>query len=482
MPKRLAFLIVLLLAFFSWVWPAVAADEKSEDPALIMEVMELVRDYHLYDPEPGVLTDGAIRGMLYEIGDPYADYFDPETLQSFTDSLNGDLIGVGVELISHDGYPVVIGVFPGTPAQRGGLQIDDLIIAVDGNSTVDRPLDEVAAEIRGPQDTRVLLTISRGDKEFDVTLQRAEVHVPSVNYEMLAGKTGYIAVNSFGSHTTGEFESALRELRRMEMSTLIIDLRGNGGGYLHEAVDMLDNFLPARSVVVYSVDNRDLTEEIRTNQAPTVTDIPMVVITDLNSASSSEILAGALRDYGLARLVGGVTYGKGVVQTMIPLSNGGALKITTARYLTPAGTDIDLTGLRPDHQVLTQAMQKEVAWQLLNPLDNPNLSFITGEEALLNGRKTGLILDVLNVGGREYLPIRPVLESMLYQVYGEEEKLRVVDEKKEKMEFQIDGNGSVSGSDIIIKEGVEYIAVDLFPQLNINVNRDGKVYKLERWL
>jgi len=470
------------MTFFSWVCPASATEQQSEDPALIMEVMELVRDYHLYNPEPGTLTDGAIRGMLYEIGDPYADYFDPETLQSFTDSLNGDLIGVGVELISHDGYPAVIGVIPGTPAQRGGLKIDDQITAVDGNSTVDRPLDEVAAEIRGPQDTGVVLTIRRGGKQFDVTLQRAEVHVPAVNYEMLAGKTGYVSVNSFGSHTTSEFEYALRELCRMEMSTLIIDLRGNGGGYLHEAVDMLDNFLPARSVVVYSVDNRDFTEEIRTSGAPTVTDMPIVVLTDLNSASSAEILAGSLRDHGMARLVGGVTYGKGVVQTMIPLSNGGALKITTARYLTPAGTDIDLTGLRPDHQVLTQAMQKEVAWQLLNPLDIPDLSFTTGEEALLNGRKTGLVLDVLNVGGREYLPMRPVLESMLYQVYGEEEKLRIVDGKKEKMVFKIDNNGSVNGSDIIFNEGVGYIAVDLFPRLNININRDGKVYKLERWL
>jgi len=180
--------------------------------------------------------------------------------------------------------------------------------------------------------------------------------------------------------------------------------------------------------------------------------------------------------------VGGVTYGKGVVQTVIPLSNGGALKITTARYRTPAGTDINLTGLRPDHQVLTRAMQKEVAWQLLNPLDHPDLSFTAGKEALLNGRKTGLVLDVLNVGGREYLPMRPVLESMLYQVYGEEDKMRVVDVKKEKMVFQLESNGSVTGSNIIINEGVEYIAVDLFPRLNINVSRDGEVYKLERWL
>ena len=481
MPKRMAFLIVLL-SFFAWVWPAGAAGGKSEDPAMIMEVMELVRDYHLYNPEPGVLTGGAIRGMLYEIGDPYADYFDPETLRSFTDALNGDLIGVGVELISHDGYPAVVSVIPGTPAQRGGLQVDDLITAVDGRSTADRPLAEVAAEIRGPRDTRVILTIRRGYKGFDVTLQRAEVHVPSVYYEMLAGKTGYIAVSSFGSHTTVEFESALRKLRRLDMTSLIIDLRGNGGGYLHEAVDMLGNFLPARSVVVYSVDNRGFTEEIRTNEVPTVTGLPMLVITDLNSASSSEIMAGSLRDHGLAKLVGGVTYGKGVVQTMIPLSNGGALKITTARYLTPAGTDLDITGLRPDHQVLTPAIQKEVAWQLLNPFEIPDLSFTTGEEALLNGRKTGLVLNVLSVGGRDYLPMRPVLESMLYQVYWEEEKLRIVDLKKEKMVFHLDSNGSISGSDIISNEEVDYIAVDLFPRLNINVKKDGKVYKLERWL
>jgi len=480
--KRLAFLVLVVLAAFSFVLPAASAEENSENPALILEVMDLIEDYQLSNPEPGTLTDGAIWGLLYEIDDPYADYFEPEALKSFIDALNGDLVGVGVELINRDGYPAILSIFPGTPAQRGGLQTDDLITAVDGSSTAGRSLTEVAAAIRGSQDTSVVLTIRRGEKEFDVVLQRAEVHVPSVYAELLEGKTGYIAVSSFGAHTTAEFESALKDLRGQGASSLIIDLRGNGGGYLHEAIDIVDNFLTAGSVVVYSEDNRGHTEEIRTESAPTVTGLPMVVITDANTASASEILAGALRDHGLARLVGDVTYGKGVVQTMFPLSNGGALKITTARYLTPAGTDINRTGLLPDHDVLTPALQKEVAWQLLNLQDHPDLSFTPGEEALLNGRKTGLVIEPLNRGGREYLPVRTVLESMLYRVYWDQGELSVVDGKTGQNVYMFNTAGAAGSPDIIINYGISYMAVDLYPQLNINVKKEQKVYKLERWL
>ncbi len=481
MSKRLAFWVLVALAAFSLVFPAAAA-ENNENPALLLEVMELVEDYHLSNPEPGAITGGAIQGIMYELDDPYADYFDPEALKGFTDALNGDLIGIGVELISRDGYPAIISVFSGTPAQQGGLQAGDLIMAVDGSSTAGWSLAEVATAIRGLRDTSVVLTIRRGEKEFDVALQRAEVHVPSVYSELMEGQTGYIAVSTFGAHTTVEFETALKDLRRQGISSLVIDLRGNGGGYLYEAIDIADNFLPAGSVVVFSEDNRGHTEEIRTESAPTVTDLPIVVITDAASASASEILAGALRDHGLAKLVGDVTYGKGVVQTIFPLSNGGALKITTARYLTPAGTDINSTGLSPDHGVLTPALQKEVAWQFLNPQDAPDLSFAPEGEVLLNGRKTGLVIEPLDRGNREYLPARMVLESMLYEVYWDRGELIAIDGKNGQNVNRFGMAGPDGSPDVVLNHGISYIAVDLYPQLNINIKKEGKVYKLERWL
>lgn len=481
MPKRLAVVLITLLALFAWVWPAGAAEGKKENTALILEALDLISEYHISNPETVALTEGAIRGMLEGLDDPYAEYLDPEALQGFTDALNGDLIGVGVELITRDGYPLVVGVLPGTPAERGGLMRGDLILAVDGRDTYGRPLGEVAMEIRGPRGSQVVLTIKRGNSEFDVTLLRADVHVPSVYNEMLAGNTGYVAVSSFGGRTTGEFETALRNLRERGMARLIIDLRGNGGGYLHEAVDMLDNFLPRGALVVTTVDNRGFTNEVRTSTQPTVTGLPMVVLTDLGSASAAEIMAGALRDHGLADLVGGTTYGKGVVQTVFPLSSGGALKLTVAKYMTPAGTDINLTGLRPNHQVITPALQKEVAWQLLNPGDGPDLVFAPGGEARLNGRETGLVIDVLERGGRKYLPLRPVLEAMLYQVYWEGDRIRVLGGSGEKTVYPIAG-GHNGAPAVIVEKGVSYLAVDLFRQLNINVNNDEKVYKLERRL
>lgn len=480
MPKRLVFMLVVLLALFILVGPpaALAAEAEGENPALIMEALDYIREYHLSNPEPGTLTEGAIRGMLDGLDDPYSVYLDPEALQGFTDTLNGDLIGVGVELVPQDGYPLVVRVLPGTPAERGGLQQGDLILAVDGRGTHERLLEEVAMEIRGPRDTEVVLTVGRGDEEFDVTLRRADVHVPSVEAEMLPGATGYIAVSSFGDHTTSEFETALRNLRQQGMKSLIIDLRANGGGYLHEAVDMLDNFLPEGSLVVSTRDNRGFTNEVRTSGKPTVRELPMVVITDLGSASASEIMAGALRDHGLAQLVGGTTYGKGVVQSVIPLSSGGALKLTVAKYLTPAGIDINLNGLKPDHQVLTPAIQKEVAWQLLNPGDKPNLLFTADGEMLLNGRKTGLLLGVLEREGKEYLPLYPVLEAMLYQVSWDEAGIRVLDAKGDILmdipEVQDDS------PDVIVEEGTGYLAVDLLEQLNINISKDEHGYKLER--
>ncbi|MCG8402900.1 MAG: S41 family peptidase [Firmicutes bacterium] len=179
----------------------------------------------------------------------------------------------------------------------------------------------------------------------------------------------------------------------------------------------------------------------------------------------------------MATLVGAATYGKGVVQTMFPLSTGGAVKITVAEYLTPAGSRISDVGLQPDHQVLYHALQKEVAWQLLNPDDDPDLSFTAGGEALLNGRETGLVINVLEREGREYLPLRPVLESMLYQVYWHEDLISVMDGDREMSFNTGDGPGSPA---IIFQDEISYLAVDLCKQLNINVIKDGNNYKIQR--
>ncbi len=478
MTRRLVSILLLLLLGLMWVQPATAAEESEVKPGLVLEVYQLLKEFHISNPSAETLVDGAIQGMLDALDDYYTEYFDARELQGFTDSLNGDLVGIGVVLTAKGKYPVIQEVLPGTPAERGGLQRGDFILAVDGKSTADRPLTEVTMEIRGPRGVPVELTIGRGNEEFTVTLERAEVHVPSVDYEMLAGNTGYISVSTFGTHTPDEFESAISKLQDAGMDSLIIDLRGNGGGFLYEAVDMLGNFLPVNSVVVKTVDGRGIYNEIRTEKEPTITGLPIVVLVDFRTASASEIMAGALRDYELATVAGGTTYGKGTVQTLIPLSTGGALKITIAEYLTPKGTRINSVGLQPDHQVLTHSIQKEVAWQLLNPEDDPDLVFTAGGETLLNGRKVELDIKVIEKNNTVYFQLRPVLESMLYQVYWDNGKVYIMDGAEEKLALNTGGAGE--SNQIVFDNGNSYLAMDLFSRLNININKVGESYYVMR--
>ncbi|MCL2337800.1 MAG: S41 family peptidase, partial [Firmicutes bacterium] len=424
----------------------------------------------------------AVGGMLYATGDKYAEYFDSEaSVKEFVDAVNGALIGIGVELITRSGYPAITKIYPDTPAEREGLQAGDLIIAIDGNSTQGRSMDVVTKALAGAAGDKAVLTIQRGENTFTVALQRAEVRIPSVTFELLPGQTGYIALNTFGADTAVAFKSALDNLRGQGAESLIIDLRDNGGGYSYAALDIASNFLPADAVMVIVEDNKGHRKKIQTAGDSTVTDWPIVVLMNTKTASASEVLAGALRDNKLARLVGQVTYGKGVMQTMFSLSNGGALKITTERYFTPAGVNINNTGLIPDYDVLTPELQKGVAWHLLNPQVAPVLSFVPGKAALLDGQETGLAIEPMKVGGREYLPIRSVLESMLYRVHWEQGNIRVIDGKTGQLFYTFSKAGSAANGNIIGSH-ISYMAVDLCPQFNINITKEQGVYKLERRL
>lgn len=481
MSRRLVFLALTFLALFLWVQPAVATGDDNDDAQLIMEIKELLQQYHLSNPDPGVLTSGAIQGMLDRLDDPYTEYFTPEDMQNFTDTLNGDLVGVGIELSAGELYPFVVRVISGTPADRGGIKAGDLIVAVNGKSTSGRPLSEVVDEIRGTRNTTVVLTLRRGENVFDVTLYREDIHLPSVEYELLAGGTGYISVNSFGSQTAEEFESAVKRLMASGTGSLIIDLRDNGGGYLQEAVEIIDDFAAEGSTVVSVVDGRGNKEVIRTRQKPFASGLPMVILVNGWTASASEIVAAALRDYGMATLVGSTTFGKGVVQTIIPLQSGGALKLTVSKYLTPAGHDINNIGLEPDYPVLTGNLQREVAWQILHPEDDPDMIVDSKTGAVLvNGRNVELKLNIMNRGNRVYLPLRPVLEAMLFQVVWRDGKIDVFTGRQKKLTLNTGNSGYQSGDGIILEKGISYAPVDLLQQLNIDINIIGNSYILSR--
>jgi len=485
MTKRvLLSLICAILIELSGFAPAQAADNTEDlesGTALVVEIMDLLYDYHLNNPDAAVLTDGAIQGLLDSLEDPYAEYFSADELKGFTDSLNGDLVGVGIEVIAGEQYPVVVNVLPGTPAERGGIKAGDMIIAVDEQSVANWSLDDVVGKIRGTSGSEVTITFMREKDVLKVVLKRAEIHVASVNYEMLAGKTGYIYLAAFGSTTSQEFDEAMHSLQAKGMESLIVDLRNNGGGYLDAAVDILGNFVAEDTLAVSFLDGMNNREEINTLDKTTSDALPMVVIVNENSASASELLAGALQDYKVAALVGNVTFGKGVVQTIIPLSSGGALKLTISKYLTPLGHDIDKVGLIPDQYVLVKDLQREVAWQLLHPEDVPDLTlnFSTGRTEL-NGQVLQNTLAVEKKDNTYLLPLRPVLEAMLYQVLWQDGVIKVFSGQEEVWNTKPSSVGPGGGTDIFVKNGVSYLSENILRQLNIDINKETNKITLTR--
>ncbi len=482
MTKRFFFILACaFLLTFSWFPPAQAADDFESGAALVVEFMDLLHEYHLNKPDATVLTEGAIQGLLDSLEDPYADYFSVEELKGFTDTLNGDLVGVGIEVVPGEQYPQVLNVIPGTPAEKNGIKAGDVIRAVDGQSISGWSLDDAVSKIRGTVGSKVVLTIKRGKDVFDINLKRADIHVPSVSQEMLPGNTGYIHLAAFGSTSSQEFNDALHSLRAAGMESLIIDLRNNGGGYLDGAVDILGNFVAEDTLVVSTLDGQGHREEIRTLEPATADAPPMVVLVNEYSASASELLAGALRDYKIATLVGDVTYGKGVVQTILPLSSGGALKLTVSKYLTPAGHDIDQVGLIPDHYVLIAELQREVAWQLLHPEEVPDLALEPGTgRAVLNGWALKNTLAIEKKDNVYALPLRPVLEAMLYQVFWQDGVIKVFAGQQEVWRSRPLVGKRSGRSDVFMQDGISYLSENLLKQLNIDIVKEKNKITLTR--
>lgn len=484
MSRRLVFLAFTIFALLLGAQSAVAGEHAYNEhvydetsPLVVLEMMELIHEYHLNQPDLNRLLDGAVYGILDSLGDPYTEYFPGDQIKEFNDALNGDLVGIGIELQAGEQYPYIVRVIPDTPAHRAGLEAGDLLLVVDGESSKGKTLLDVVAKIRGDRSTRVVLTVQRGDQIIDVALQREDIHVPTVKFEMLAGNTGYLKINSFGSRTLDEFDAAVQTLGTLSPQGLIVDLRDNGGGYLKEAVDISGRFLPKGSLVTTIKYGRDQQEEIFTSQEPVMPQVPMVVLVNDTTASAAEILAAALRDHGLAKLEGTTTFGKGVAQSIVPLGNGGVLKLTTAKYMTPSGYDLDLVGLRPDHFVLTRALQKEVAWHLLNPDRPPVLTIDTNtEQVLLNGQKISQDIKIIKRDHKIYLPLRAVLESMLYQVNWQGGQIKVY--KGQEPGLVIGGGGSVPLEIIIMEKGISYIPVELLRQLHIHISSVNNQYTL----
>lgn len=333
----------------------VGLDENSAINSSTLSKMQMLEStidqyFYLHDVTDEELQDGIYRGMLSALGDPYSEYYSAEELNALMEQTEGVYYGIGayIGLDETTGLPKISGTIAGAPSEEVDLRANDLIYEVDGISTYGMNLTEVVSMIKGPENTDVTLTIIReGASDYlEVSVTRRQVETPTVQYTMLEDNMAYIQLTEFDEVSISQFEQALASARSDGMGGLIMDLRANPGGSLNAVVEMARMILP-KGMIVYTEDKNGKRSEYTCDGTKEL-DVPLVVLIDMNSASASEIMAGAIKDYKLGTLVGTTTFGKGIVQQIIPFRDGSAAKITISAYYTPEGNNIHGIGIEPD--------------------------------------------------------------------------------------------------------------------------------------
>ncbi len=294
----------------------------------------------------------ALRGALKQLDDPYTRFMDPKQYESLTSQTSGELSGVGIRLEADIKTKVltVVEPLPNSPASTAGIRSGDRVLAIDGRSTQGMTVEEASGLIRGKEGTRITLEIGRGEKDLiKMPLVRAKIELQAVRYSSRqegVTKVGYIRLNEFSSHAADQMRQAIKSLNKEKVDSFVLDLRGNPGGLLQASVEISRMWMD-QGGIVKTVDRKGGAEEISANRTA-ITNLPLAVLVDKNSASSSEILTGALKDNNRATIVGTDTFGKALVQSVHPLSDGSGLAVTIAHYYTPNGTDISQKGITPD--------------------------------------------------------------------------------------------------------------------------------------
>ena len=324
------------------------------------EIEALINAYYLDEIDGQQVEDTMYTGMVAGLDDPYSVYYSKEELESMEEATAGEYSGIGATL-SQDPETKEISVvscFTGTPAEEAGLLPGDVITGWNGSPVSDMELSELVSKIKTDPDEHLTLSIERDGEELEVELTRRAVKIPTVEYEMLEDQIGYIRLLEFDEVTAQQFEDAMSDLESQSMEKLIIDVRNNPGGVLQTVCDMLDQLLP-EGMIVYTEDKNGKRKEYTSDGEHQFTK-PLAVLVNGNSASASEIFAGAVQDYGIGTIVGTTTFGKGIVQKIFYLSDGTGLKLTVAKYYTPKGHDIHKKGIRPDVEVeLDEVLQNQ---------------------------------------------------------------------------------------------------------------------------
>lgn len=326
-------------------------EQSSLNFAGVEEVYGLLRQSFDGQLDATKLEDGLKAGLVKAAGDPYTEYLNPQENKEFNEQLTGSFEGIGAELSKDQQSIVIVSPIAGFPAEKAGIKPKDVISKIDGQTAYDISTSEAVKRIRGQKGTKVKLEVIRDGKVLNFEIERDQINIPSVKSEITANNIGIITVSRFGEDTVSLMNSTAKDMKDKGVKGIVLDLRGNPGGLLDSAVGMSSLWLPKGQTVLQEKRDNQLIKTYTANGNNILAGVPTVVLIDEGSASASEITAGALRDNGVATIIGQKSYGKGSVQELRKLSNGGVLKVTIARWFTPKGVNIDKEGIQPDKKV-----------------------------------------------------------------------------------------------------------------------------------
>lgn len=312
-----------------------------------------IETFYLDDVSEEDMAEGAFKGVVAALGDPYSEYYTEEEYESLMESTSGEYNGIGVSISQKEenGEITIATVFDDTPAKEAGIQEGDVIVAVDGNDMTGKSSQDVVSMIKGKTDGTVTITVMRNGEKLDIQVEIRKVERPTVANHMMDGNIGYIKHSEFDGVSTSQFSEALNELKDQGMEKLVIDIRDNPGGRLDVVCDLLDLFVDKDKLIVYTKDKNGNKQEEYTRYDASVKDIPISIIVNGNSASAAEVFTGVMQDYGLAKIVGTQTFGKGIVQKILDMGDGSAVKLTVSKYYLPNDENIHGQGITPDYVI-----------------------------------------------------------------------------------------------------------------------------------
>ncbi len=384
------------------------ASETYEELKTFSEVLTQVQKHYVDETKPKDLIQGAIRGMLATL-DPHSAYMTPEMYKEMQVETRGEFGGVGIQIGVKDNQLAVIAPIEGTPAHRAGIKAGDFIIKVNDDTTKDLSLMDAVQKMRGPKGTEVSLTIQRDGTPDPLvfSLIRDTIKIQSVKSKVIEN-LGYLRLTQFQEATGRDLSRAIKQLKEQKVAGTILDLRNNPGGLLTAAVDVSEQFLPGGKLIVYTKSREGKKDEWFAKSKDQTDDLPVIVLVNEGSASASEIVAGALQDWGRAVIVGATSFGKGSVQTILALGDGSGLRLTTAKYYTPKGRSIQSTGITPDIVVKLPAPviakatgrkpdEKEGNSRAAKPSTSEDVSPHNGNNPDEKGSKTGVVPQALPV-------------------------------------------------------------------------------------